>query len=248
MKTVVIIGTIHRPTKAYSKYDLLSIIKEVKPALILEELPDSFYDEFGKRIIQRNYESQEEFAVDSYSKEYGIKVVPYDIHDRQKYVHDLNLVENEDTLFLSIDNLIKIKDLTYRQRVIIEKCNKYFGMRDEILDNGKWNDINSTRFDRVNEHKEKWLKRLYTEVVPNNDKLVQFSEFCRKYLEFWDTRNLGMCENIKKLAVDGAVTVVLAGVEHRSIFFTLLKDAKEVQFYSIEDYLKKRILTPASTL
>jgi hypothetical protein len=239
MKTVVIIGTIHRPTEAYSKYDLLRLITDVKPKLILEELPDSFYNESGKRKIKRNYESQEEYAIDSYSKEYGVAVVPYDIHDRQKYIQDLNLVENEDKLFLAIDNILSSKDIPYRQMKIVEKSNEYFNIRDEILNNGKWNEINSKRFDRVNEHKEKWLSRLYTEVVPSNKKLSEYSEFCNNYLKFWNTRNLGMCENIKKLAVEGKVTVVLAGVEHRSIFFSLLKDSEEVHYYSIEDYLKK---------
>jgi len=239
MKTVVIIGTLHKPTEAYSKYDLLNLLKKTKPTLLLEELPDSFYDEFGKRKIKRNYESQEEFALDSYSHEYGTTVLPYDIHDRQKCIHDLNLEKNEEKLFLSIDGLIKTEHLTYKQKVTIEKCNIYFNMRDEIIKKGKWDDINSKRFDNVIVHKEKWLKRLYAEVVPSHNMLFDFSKFCSKYLEFWETRNLGMCENIKKLAVEDGVTVVLVGVEHRPIFFSLLKNSTDVHYYSVENYIKK---------
>jgi len=215
MKTVVIIGTIHKPTNSYSKYDLLNILKTIKPSLLLEELPNSFYNDSGRRIIKRNYESQEEFAIDSYSKEFGIKVLPYDISNRQKIIKDLNLIENDERLFAAIDELIKSNDLTLFQRESIESSYELFRKRDEILKNGNWKEINNRIFDKINIEKEVWLKKLYLNVIPSHKKLLEFADYCKKYIEFWDSRNQGMCENIKRLAVEDGVTAVLIGVEHR---------------------------------
>ncbi len=234
MKTVVIIGTIHKPTNNYSKYDLLNLLEKIKPSLLLEELPDSFYDASGKRKIKRNFDSQEEYAIDTYAKKYNIKILPYDVHDRQEIIKNINLFENNEKVFEIIDGLLENDDLTIDQRNRIEECYNYFEMRDEIIKNGTWREINSTKFDEVNDNKEEAFKKLYLEVVPSHRKLVEYIDYCKKCIEFWDIRNRRMCENINRLAIEDGITAVLVGVEHKSIFLRLLKDYREIKYYSIE--------------
>ena len=81
MSNVILVCTQHGENGRCTSYELCRILERIKPQIIFEEIPPSFFDEYYKEKRRSNLETD---AISMYSESHDVKHIPVDYYDVPK--------------------------------------------------------------------------------------------------------------------------------------------------------------------
>lgn len=212
---IVIIGTVHQPTAAYTSESLLDILRRVKPDVILMEKDSSFFtNEFKLREFKSD--SMEPRVIRAYLKETDVPLRPFDIEGRNDFYRRTNYFEQEKALFAEISKMYKANKLNGDAKALWE------ALKLSMDDSNRWQakdseKINSYAYDSSVNAKHWNLDQGILELIRLTPELANFYEFQGQSAAFEMKRNDAMVQNIRRWSREfqGRRLVVIVGCEHR---------------------------------
>lgn len=231
---VIIIGSIHKPTKKYTSEVLAKILFQLKPHLILVELDSSYFDEDWN--LKKLYGGLEETAVLDVKKQFDIKIRPFDIEGRVKFYIEKNFFELEKELFATLEELYTNKKLSSETAFLYGYISDFFKIRESFYSEMPLEVFNSISFDILNERGRYFVNESIKKIIDKTVSLKKFKDYWRSENDFWEKRNNVMAKNIQKYVHDfpDRRIVVIVGVEHRSYLKGLL--SPEQNGYVLKEY------------
>lgn len=196
MNNITLIGTRHEEGGVCTSDELYKIFEVIKPDVIFEEIPPSYFDKYYVTRIRRNLESD---TVLKYMKSHIIQHIPVDSDDIpiDSFFKDLEYLHK------CIERLSDINGLNYRR--FSDKNSEYIRRYGFLYANSIYS---ITIQEEIQNSIEKGLQ------VINNEKLNQVYE---TWLEINEKRENEMLRNIydysKENAFDNAVFML--GFGHR---------------------------------
>ncbi len=231
---VIVVGTVHKETKAYTALDLLTILKTVHPDVILCELDSSFFtNDFKFRHL---FGGLEESAVCEYMKTEQVILRPYDIEGRNEFYRKHETFNLENKFFGHVLELAKNGKLNSESQETLKIIYECFKKRD-IYGNANPRRINS--FDCDRELAEKWFARDlgYSEIIRRTPELQIYNDFHALTRSFEFQRNNTMVKNIVNYtqAFQGKRILVVCGFEHRHFLRINLNFSQNPSF-TVKEY------------
>jgi len=230
---IIVLGTVHSATEAYSGDTLFSILERLQPDVILQEVPISWSaDKFLERAKEFKNPTLETVALIKYLEENSSVLVKYyDIADRNKFYQETNYFEDEKNLFKQLGELKEDNKLGSLAESLLEQMIILFKIRD-VIGEENLRIINSAAADSAISLKHEYVNNniiKLTEMVPE---LNKFNKHATINKNFWIKRNREMAENIIKHSKDfqGKRLVVITGFEHRDYLRKLLKESEKTNF------------------
>ena len=105
MKKIILINTYHGERGMCTSYELFKIFERIKPQVIFEEMPPSFFNEYYEMKTRSNLETN---AINMYLESYEVKHIPVDIYDvPEKFFQEYEKMHRE----------IEPKSLEYRNLI-----------------------------------------------------------------------------------------------------------------------------------
>ncbi len=243
---VVIIGTIHKfhyESPKYTPEVLKGIILDLKPDVILNELPLSQVDPNGRPLHREYLRHPEGWAADTVAQQLGIKQIPFDRPDRQENFRKTKYFERQrkanelrkqcgKCLLQNEPNSLNVK---------IAQLQGYAGQAEaSLFRNAEPEVINSEAHDSIIRIK----KSLWYEIVPE---ILQKYPECKELIESdhffqdqWNIRNQIMADNIVKVTKGhpGKRLVVITGATHRYILRDMLKSEEQIDLKEYWELIK----------
>ncbi len=231
---VIIFGTVHEARGNFDEEDMLKILEQVKPDVILFEHPISWdAEEFSEFVTKIKNPTFETIMVKKYlDRNPSLILKYYDIENRNKYYIETRYFEQEEAFNKKLEDLFNKSELNDSLSLFKEQISMLinFDKLCDFLDCPRA--INSAAADSICAMKHRifhtnFLK--YTETVPE---LKQFKEFIISKQEYWDKRNKTMTKNIINYATEfqGKRIIVTTGFEHRYYLRNELEKSSQQNF------------------
>ena len=231
---VIVIGTLHKPSAKFTNDDLLRVLKQVDPSVILYELDSTFIDSRGQL---RPYGTVEADAVNRFRMISPVQVLPYDIEGRNQIYEAFHYFEIQREFESTANQL-------YRQDLLVPEAKSLYKqviadrwVRD-ALGQGKLELFNSANCDAALQRKHDQWDAGAKRIVELTPELARFREYVAFESEFWELRNRTMVRNILRHArqFPGERIVVLCGFEHRYFLVRELKAAQSKGTSSLREF------------
>ena len=214
LSEIIIVGTVHKETQSFTSSDLLTILKSVRPDVILCELDSSFFTKEFK--FEHLFGGLEEIAICEYMKTSPVMIRPYDIEGRNDFYRKNDTFNLEKQFFNKVSDLAGMKKLGTDSQEILNQVRDCFKKRDVYL-RATPRRINSFQCDE--EVAQKWfaVDLGYAEIIRRTPELRAFKDFQANTRTFELQRNNAMVRNIVKFAQEfqGKRILVVCGFEHR---------------------------------
>jgi len=230
---IIIVGTVHKATEAYSGDTLFSILEKLQPDVILKEHPVSWSaDSFLTEAKKFKNPSLETVTLVKYiERNPSVLLKYYDIADRNKFYKEIDYFEKEKELFRELRELEDNNKLDGLGEVLLERFNIFFRIIKAIAEENI-RLMNSTSTDSVLSLEQEYLMDdilKLTEIVPE---LNKFANYVTVRKNFWEKRNRKMAEHIIEYSKDfqGKRMVVITGFEHRCLLRKHLLESEETNF------------------
>jgi hypothetical protein len=218
---IIIFGIVHRATDNFDGDEMLKILANVKPDVILFEHPISWNaEEFSELVQKIENPTLETIMVKKYlDRNPSIVLKYYDIENRNKYYIKTRYFEQEKAFKEKLENLISKSKSNDSASFLSEQINMLsnFDKLNKSLLKEYPRVINSAAADSICAINVRYLLSTslkFTETIPA---LKQFKEFVTSKEEYWNRRNQAMAKNIINYAEEfkGKRIVVTTGFEHR---------------------------------
>lgn len=230
---IIIVGTVHKATEAYSGDTLFYILERLHPDVILREHPVSWsVDSFLEEAKKFKNPGLETVALLKYiEKTPSVLLQNYDIADRNKFYKEIEYFEKQKKLFRELKELNDSNKLDGLEGVLLERFNIFFRIIKAIAEENI-RVMNSASTDSVLSLEGEYLMDdvlKLTEIVPE---LNEFDNYVTVKKNFWEKRNRKMAEHIIEYSKDfqGKRIVVIAGFEHRYPLRKHLLESEETNF------------------
>lgn len=234
---IVLVGTVHTPTRNFREETLVRILERIKPDLILLELDPSFFDSTSTLAKQYERISLESAAATAYAKTGGVKLRPYDIAGRNKFYQENDYFSREAKLSQEVGRLHASGQLVPEAKLLFETLLSLSAVRDacgtETLEV-----INSSACDTAVEKKQYYAFKGLRRIIELTPSLKDMSSFGTLADEFWEHRNDEMVKNILKHSRElrASRIVVLCGYEHRYYLKKRLAEQAAAEGFAIREY------------
>ncbi len=206
MYNITLINTKHKECGVCTSNELYKILEFIRPEVIFEEIPPSYFDKY---YITRTKENLESNTVLRYSQNYNIQQIPVDSDDvpsESFFNNDLKY------LYERIEGLTNINGFNYRN--FSDRDNLYIKMYGFLYANS--NDAIIIR-DEIQNSVEMGLQ------VINNEKLFQTYQ---DWLKINENRENTMLQNIYNYSKENQYNqaVFLLGYAHRKSIMQKIKE------------------------
>lgn len=232
---VIIFGVVHQATDNFDGEDMLKILGQVKPDVILFELPISWDAEKFSELVPKIENPTLEVMVKKYLDENpSVLLRYYDIENRNKYYIETRYFEQRETFEKKLEALInksKLNDsFSFSNEQISIQIN--FDKLNKSLLKEYPRVINSEVSDSICAINVRYLLSGYLKFTETIPELKQFKEFVISMNEYWDKRNQAMAKNIINYAEEfqGKRIIVTTGFEHRYYLRSELKKSAQQNF------------------
>lgn len=229
---ICIIGTSHYNTNFCNVGTLDSVLNQIKPDLILEELDSSFFtSEFRydtvhyPGILNSPESSPADIASDNYQKSHKADIRPFDITGRNKFYRENDFFNRQDEMIRAIYS-------TSSQGLLNERNQADFDLWVKSLQNvnslniSSLRELNSQVLMNLIEIQEKIYLDKPVEIVETTDSLRKYTGIARLQKDFWVKRNDAMIRNILYFAGRYKRIVVLTGNLHKYYLTNGVRSAK----------------------
>lgn len=234
---IVVIGTVHDPTPAYTSDTLVGILQAVKPDVVLLEGDPRLFDGYnGLKSDHRN--SLEGSAAYRYQQMGGPPPQPFDIEGRDVFYQQIDYYKNQTALLAKINSLYTAGALSPEAKTLFEVAGAFSEAATQLMQD-RPEVINSAASDALMKQKQRYIFEGIGRIIAISPELKEFAAYWEKDRTFWHLRNKTMVENIlshaKKRGTRRRIAV-LCGFEHRNHIITGLSDHARSENLSIREY------------
>jgi len=236
-REIVVVGTVHSATNNFTEHTLITILKQVKPDLILLELDPSFFD--SSFVLAEKYRtiSMENKAVLPYAQMTGVKLRPYDIEGRNKFYQDNDYFGREVRLNQQIARMSEAGQLPSEAKQQFEALKALSAVRDSCGAESPAV-MNSPHCDLAVERKQHYAFKGIAKIVELTPSLHEFKPFWSIADDFWARRNEAMVTNIIRFSKElkAMKVLVLVGFEHRYYLRKRLAEQAPKEGFVVKEY------------
>lgn len=244
---LIIIGTVHFPTKKINKDTIYSVLENLKPDLILMESDmTNFNSDF---TFKNTYDENEWNAVLKYKKNYKTTLFrPMEFEGRNNYRKE-NGIQNPDVVLNEINVLDSLNILSKKYK---ESWNRYIELSNSLneLDNNSLRELNSISTDNLVRERQFYQYQKLKEIVDENEQFLKLKietaakdsislrELYKRYSYFEELRNRTIIDNILKWKskYPNKKIVVLIGFYHRYFLVNELKWKQNKYDFELKEY------------
>ncbi|MEL6720602.1 MAG: hypothetical protein AAFO82_11905 [Bacteroidota bacterium] len=223
---VHIIGTVHFETDSIKRYHLYNYLDSIAPSIILYEGDSSsvrkivnktdYFDQIINTL--KNRKKLEKPVALKYTEHHPECVLlPYEWEKRVKYHRKHRFTKRSNEMLNLVIGLYRDSLLTRPQTAIIEEFLELNRITSKI-DNGQITNINNTITDSlIKRRQQDYIYTAIPEIAKDRKELVAYLDFIPIHMNYWDTRNKVMAQNILKQIEHhpNKTIVVLTGFSHR---------------------------------
>ncbi|MEO6903407.1 MAG: hypothetical protein ABI315_09645 [Bacteroidia bacterium] len=233
---LLILGTVHFPTKEINADSIYTILEKYNPDIILMEAESSVFNDdytFRKMYDQNEFNSVKKYL----SHHPSVQIRPIEFEGRNEYRKKLGIFSEAGDVYRKIEDLYQSKKLTNAECKMWDDFTKLWQKIDS-LSNSNLNAINNSTSDEIVENASYYqyikLKEIIdrrieftsTKIIDSKNDSVSLKEYFAKWSDFENgLRNKKMTENIVNIVQNNSnkKIIVLTGFKHR---YSLLKRFK----------------------
>jgi pheromone shutdown protein TraB len=244
---LIIIGTIHFPTKQINKDTIYSVLENLKPDIILIESDmTNFNSDFTFKNI---YDENEWNAIVKYRTNFkNILFRPMEFEGRNNYRKE-NGIQNPDVVLNEINVLDSLNILSEKHKKIWHKFIELSTYLNE-LENNSLKEINSISTENLVRERQFYQYQKLKEIIDENDEFaklktrttskesISFRELYKRYCYFEELRNRTIIDNILKWKnkYPNKKIVALIGFYHKYFLINELKWKQKEYNFNLKEY------------
>lgn len=246
---LIVIGTVHFPTKNINTDTIYKVLENLKPDLILMESDMSnFNPDF---TFKKTYNENEWNSVLKYRTNFKNTLFrPIEFEGRNDYRRQ-NGIENSDAVFNEINVLDSLSSLSAKHKKI---WNRFIELSNSLneFDNSTLKEINSNAVENLVNERQFYQYRKLNEIVNENDQFaklkietvtkdsISLRELYKRYCYFEELRNRTIIDNILKWQskYPNKKIVVLIGFYHKYFIVNELKWKQKDNNFELKEYYK----------
>jgi hypothetical protein len=224
---VVVLGTVHFPTPAFTADSLYDALETLRPDLILFEIDSTRLTQvLGppplaqrlRRALGWEGTPNEPLAVAKYQHRHPAALVrPYEWGRRDQFHRQHGILSTPDLVFSKLKTLRDAGQLTPRQRRTLATYDSLTARLNALGGTQSLAALNSAAADSLAQRRQNSQYHQLKTIVDENEDLREFRAFYEVNERYWDIRNRAMTRNIVRYAAlyPGRRLVVLCGFNHR---------------------------------
>lgn len=244
---LIVIGTVHFPTKNINKDTIYTILENLKPDIILMESDmTNFNSDF---TFKNTYDENEWNAIVKYRNNFPTVLCrPIEFEGRNEY-RKQNGIQNPDLVLNEINVLDSLNILSEKHKKIWLRFIELSNDLNE-LDNKSLKEINSISTENVVKERQFYQYQKLKEIADENEKFtklktqtvnkdsISFRELYDRYCYFEELRNRTMIENILKWKnkYPNKKIVVLTGFYHKYFLVNELKWKQKENNFELKEF------------
>lgn len=244
---LIVIGTVHFPTKQINKDTIYSVLENLKPDIILME---SDMTNFNSDYTFKNmYDENEWNAIVKYKKSHENTLFrPMEFEGRNDY-RIQNGIQNPEVVLTKINLLNSLNILPEKHKKI---WNRFVELSISLneLDNSSLKELNTPPSDNLVKERQFYQYQKLKEIVDGNAEFsklkiettakasVSLQELYKRYCYFEELRNRTIVDNILKWQnkYPKKKIVMLIGFYHRYFLINELKWQQEKYGFELKEY------------
>ena len=246
---LIIIGTVHFPTKQINKDTIYSVLENIKPDIILMESDSTnFNSDFS---FKKTYDENEWNAIVKYRENHKNTVFrPIEFEGRNKY-RKQNGIQNPDIVLNQINLLDSLNQLSQKHKKIWNRFVELSNALNE-LDNNTLTELNTIATENLVRERQFYQYQKLKEIVDENEEFaklkmetptkesISLRELYSRYCYFEELRNRTIIDNILKWKNKFAnkKIVVLIGFYHKYFLINELKWKQNENNIELKEYHK----------
>lgn len=244
---LIIIGTVHFPTKNINSDTIYKVLENLKPDVVLMESDQTnFNSDFS---FKKSYDENEWNAVLKYKSNFKNTLFrPIEFEGRNEY-RKLNGIVNVDDVFNKINVLDSLNILPEKHKKIWKRFVELaIALND--LDNGSLKEINTVSVENLVRERQFYQYQKLKEIVDENDEFaklkietptketISYRELYKRYCYFEELRNRTIIENILKWKTQypNKKIVILIGFYHKYFLVNELKWKQKQYDFELKEY------------
>lgn len=244
---LIVIGTIHFPTKQINKDTIYSVLENLKPEIILIESDmTNFNSDFTFKNI---YDENEWNAIVKYRTNFKNTLFrPIEFEGRNNYRKE-NGIQNPDVVLNEINVLDSLNILSEKHKKIWYRFVELSNSLNE-LENNSLKEINSISTENLVRERQFYQYQKLKEIIDENDEFAKlktgatakdsfsFRELYNRYCYFEELRNRTIIDNILKWKnkYPNKKIVVLIGFYHKYFLVNELKWKQKEYNFNLNEY------------
>lgn len=224
---IVVLGTVHFPTPAFTADSLYDALETLRPDLILFEIDSTRLAEVRRpptpmqhlgRALGWAAAPNEATAVAKYQQRHPAALVrPYEWGRRDQFHRQHSILSTPGLIFSKLKELRDAGQLTPRQRQVLATYDSLSACLNALGSTQPLAALNSVAADSLAQRRQNSQYHQLKTIVDENAALGGFRAFYQVNERYWDIRNRAMARNIARYAAlyPGRRLVVLCGFNHR---------------------------------
>ena len=244
---LIVIGTVHFPTKDINKDTIYKVLENLKPDLILMESDmTNFNSDFS---FKKTYDENEWNAILKYKANFKNTLFrPIEFEGRNDY-RKQNGIQNPDAVFNEINILDSLNILSGKHKQI---WNRFIELSNALneLDNSSLREINSNSTANLVSERQFYQYQKLNEIAEENDQFakskietatkdsISLRELYKRYCYFEGLRNRTIIDNILKWKTQypDKKIVVLIGFYHKYFLVNELKWRQKEHNFELKEF------------
>lgn len=244
---LIVIGTVHFPTKKINMDTIYRVLENLKPDMILMESDmTNFNSDF---TFKKTYDENEWNAILKYKTNFKNTLFrPIEFEGRNNY-RKQNGIQNSDAVVNEINTLDSLNLLSLKHKKIWSRFIELSNSLNE-LDNSSLREINSIATSNLVNERQFYQYQKLNEIVEENDKFIKlkietankdnisFRELYNRYCYFETLRNRTIVDNILKWKTQypDKKIVVLIGFYHKYFLVNELKWKQKEYNFELKEF------------
>lgn len=226
-KELIIVGTVHFPTKGINADSIYRVLKKVQPEVILMERDSVSFDSSFSRKVE--YEENEDQAVSRFLKDNPYTLLrPIEFEGRNEYRIQEGLYPQAKEVYQKLNELSRSNGFNIQEQEIWDQFVNYWVKLDSLSANDL-KSINTTESDKILDSAKYYQYSLIKEIVTEHQEFDELmidargdSISLKNYFIKWEKfehydRNNAMVDNIIKTikTLPNKKYLLLVGYHHR---------------------------------
>lgn len=231
---VHIVGTVHFETDLIKREYLFALLDSISPSIILYEGDSSTVRSITNKtdylarlldVFKRKKRVEKPVVLKYLKNNPNSILLPYEWELKVQYQRKHKLRKNSKKLINDTIGLFSDKLLNENESATIEKFLELNKALVKIEKNATISTINSVATDSILKYRQHYIYKDIPEIALQRKELDKYSDFVPIHMNYWETRNKAMVQNILKQikANPNTVIVVLNGFYHRYYLIEELK-------------------------
>ncbi|MEN2400162.1 hypothetical protein GKZ90_0010255 [Flavobacterium sp. MC2016-06] len=244
---LIVIGTVHFPTKLINQDTIYKALESIKPDIILMESDmTNFNSDF---TFKKTYDENEWNAIIKYQTNFEKTLVrPIEFEGRNDYRKE-NGIQDVDPVFIEINRLDSLNILSLKYKKIWSRFIEVDNSLNEVYENSL-KILNTAATDNLVRERQFYQYQKLKEIVDENKEFIKmkspvfekdsitFRELYNRYCHFEELRNRTIIDNILKWKskYPNKKIAILIGFYHRNFLVNELKWKQKEYNFELKEY------------